>query len=140
MNTVHQGTEVVVRLGNTLEAFDPVCALLTSRGITLLARSMYADRRGTILLLLTDAPALSQALLTAAGYVCKLEEILWAKLPEYRPGFAAELCRGLPLTRISIQRMYVSTLHHDGCFVVLKTSDNEAALRHFQTRQLSQAA
>ena len=140
MNNVQAGPELVVRARAQQAGLDPVLDLLTRHAITVSARSLYYERDRTVLLLISDHSARAQSLLQAAGYDCRLDDVLWIRFPHYQPGSVARLCHELLHAGISIHRTYVSTLNNAGCCVVIKTSNNPAALRLLATLPVEHAA
>jgi len=140
MNPLRHGTELEVHVGKTPDAILPMFSVLAANGIGVLARCMFSDRNGTVLLLLTDDHLKAQSVFGTGGYECRAEGVLWAEYPEYHPGSMAQLCHRLNLAGIDVQRMYVSTYNGQGCVAVLKTSDNQAACRYVNEQSLQSAA
>jgi hypothetical protein len=105
-----------------------------------MARSLYYERDRTVLLLITNNLAHARSVLQNAGYDCRIDDVIWMRYPHYQPGSVARLCHQLLQAGISIQRTYVSTLNDTGCFVVIKTSDNQGARRLLTTLPVAHAA
>jgi hypothetical protein len=140
MTTVSRNTELAVRVHKFHEALATILSLLAAAGIRLLARGIDADRRGNILLLLTDDTPRAKSVLEAEGYSCWLDDVLWVEYPQYRLGSAARLCQEIEHAHVAVERIYVSTVQSNRCFVVLKTSNNLAAYRHLSGHSLEDAA
>jgi hypothetical protein len=138
--TLFSGVELAIRVENIPLALDAVLTVLAEHDVEVIARGQYADRRGSVLLLLTDDPHHAQAILETVGYTCRAEEVLWINCPEYQPGEVARLSHELSLAGIDLQSAYVSVRNGGGCVVVLKTSNNQVAARQFGVPLMEYAA
>ena len=135
MTEVTQATELAVRMHT-----DPgeLARLVVTVGATraeTLANCSYQDRDSTVVLLITDDPVQSSAVLRAASYQVKTNAVVLVRAL-YKPELAARLGARLAEAGIGILYSYVSWSEGHRACLVFKTTDDEYAVNLLRTEML----
>jgi hypothetical protein len=124
-----QVAELCVRIQHGQEALAQVLTLLSAHAIHVVAGSSYDNPDGCELLLITNDPAEAQSVLEAAGYHCKVQDVVIARLAPNRPDAVARYGMRLINAGIGILFSHLSSRNGIARFAAFKTTNNEQAVQ-----------
>ena len=131
MRFARKETEVVVHLNNEPTSVGEVMVAATAPHVDILASCFYWSRDGAVMRLVTEDPQKTAEALAAAGFSCATASVLLIGLQQ-QPGVAARIGIQLAAAGIAVRHSYVSWTEHNEAFAVLKTTDDDRALRLLQ--------
>lgn len=114
----------------------PICKVLKDNNISIRTLSLADTEQFGILRLLVKEWEKARDILTDAGFIVKVTDVI--ALPvEDRPGGLAELLEIVDKHNISVEYMYAFTFGHDQTAVMVFRFDNpEDTLKHFQAENI----
>ncbi len=127
MAKVCREVELAVRFGNEPGDLGRVLALLAQHSINVIAYCAYCDRQEAVVLLITNNPGHAQEALTAAGYNCQVNSVVFVGATDHVGGAAAIGSR-LGLAGVNILYSYASSAGADRFYAVFKTNNDARAL------------
>ncbi len=136
---ISRHTELAVRATGELVPLSDALEILAARGIKVIARSLYTDWNGTVLLAVTEDAWRAKRVLEAAGFKCESNPVIVAEARE-EVGVVASLGVQLHRAGVPIEYSHMAASGDDVYFAVFKTSDAERALRALQADSPAAAA
>jgi len=113
------------RPGRLVEALDAIA----EAGVDMRALSLADTADFGILRIIVDKPALALEVLQEAGYLVKASDVIPVVVWDKPGGYAAVL-HILAEVGIDVEYTYAFVAHsHDRAFVILRASDNDAAVK-----------
>jgi hypothetical protein len=139
MIRVCRQTELAVRPEDESVALTDALEILASRGIGVIAHSLYADWSGMVLLVVTEDVHRAKRALEATGFECESNAVIMVEAPE-EIGVVASLGAQLHQAGVPIEYSHMATSGDEMYFAVFKTRDDDRAVRALQADVQSAAA
>lgn len=119
--------QVSIMVENKEGKLAEATGFLASKNINLRALSIADTQSYGILRIIVDEPERAAALLTEAGYLTKLTEVLSVAVPD-RPGGMDKIVRKLSSSGVGIEYAYAfPSSDPETAFMVLRVDDNDKA-------------
>ena len=121
--------QISVFLENKQGSLSALMGLLAENQVNLHALSIADSRDFGIIRMIADNPTAAATILSGAGYICSVTEVIEFSVVD-RPGGAAEVLTKLAGAGISIEYAYAFASPETGkSEIVVRVDDNEAAER-----------
>ena len=139
MNHPTKGIQITVRSSGLNDAEERALAVLAANGIKVFGSRSYGPIIERVLLIVVDDGPKSHLVLEAAGFDCQhLTEVVLVPLQGVVPKF--ELIAQLTRAGVGVLYSYSFLPHENKSYVVLKTRDDDHALRVIESSQMRSAA
>jgi hypothetical protein len=128
MLKAEQGSEIVVRVKNSVGALADLAKRIGDKGVSILAVNGYVEGSEGVLRFVTDDNLRTIDALGKGGVKAEEKRIVLVHLP-HKPGMLKHITEQLKNARIDIRHLYASAEENDShCLVVMDTADNERAM------------
>jgi hypothetical protein len=128
MLKAEQGSEIVVRVKNSVGALADLAKRIGDKGVSILAINGWVEGSEGVMRFVTDDNLRSMDALSKAGVKPQEKKVVIVHLP-HKPGMLKHITEQLKNAKIDISHLYASAEENDShCLVVMNTSDNQRAM------------
>jgi hypothetical protein len=128
MLKAEQGSEIEVRVKNSVGVLADLAKRIGDKGVSILAVSGYVEGSMGVLRFVTDDNLRARDTLSKGGIKAEEKKIVLVHLP-HKPGMLKHITEQLKNARLDISYLYASAEENDShCLVVMDTSDNQRAM------------
>lgn len=124
---VRQGKEVVVRMKNDIGILFELSALVSQRGVNILAINGGVCGEDCLIRLVTDDNCQAVEVLAEHNFALHEESVVLVELP-HEPGMLKQVTKAMAQGGIDIRNVYAAaTQDQDRCLLVFHSSNDEEA-------------